>query len=77
MENENGGSTVVISVVENRAREVCISRMNTRNTTSIEIYVAIDNHAYTETLTLLSGLYPDEILLADGEYSILDITDYS
>jgi len=58
---------VVISVVENRAREVCISRMDTRNTTSIEIYTPCDNHAYTETLLLLSGLAPDEILLPDSQ----------
>ena len=67
IEHNEAEGTTIASVVENRAREVCISKINTRNTTSLEIYIAIDNHAYTETLTILSGLFPDEILLPDGK----------
>jgi DNA mismatch repair protein MSH4 len=58
--------TVIVSVVENRAREICISKVDTTNGSVIEIYLMTDSHSYNEALSTLSNLNPDEILLHDG-----------
>lgn len=58
--------TVIVSVVENRAREICISKVDTTNGSVVEIYLMTDSHSYNEALSTLSNLSPDEILLHDG-----------
>jgi DNA mismatch repair protein MSH4 len=58
--------TQIISIVENRAREICISRMSTAETSKLEIFLICDGHSYVETLTLLQDLCPNEILIHDG-----------
>lgn len=58
--------TIIVSVVENRAREICISKVDTTNGSVIEIYLMTDSHSYNEALSTLSNLCPDEILLHDG-----------
>ena len=60
------GGTVIVSVIENRAREICIIKFDTANGSAIEIYLMTDSHSYNEALTTLSGLCPNEILLHDG-----------
>lgn len=42
---ENAG-TVIVSVVENRAREICISKYDTTCGSFVEIYLLTDSHSY-------------------------------
>ena len=58
--------TIIISIVENRAREVCISKMNSKNTSVLEVLLIVDTHSYTEALALIEDIQPHEILLHDG-----------
>ena len=60
------GGTVIVSVIENRAREICIIKFDTANGSVIEIYLMTDSHSYNEALSTLSSLCPNEILLHDG-----------
>lgn len=57
---------VVVSVVENLAREVCIARMSTKNLSELEIFIIGDSHSYSETISTLRMIEPHEILLHDG-----------
>lgn len=57
---------MVVSVVENRAREICVSKYDTTNGSVLEVYLLNDNHSYAETLSCLSNLRPNEVLLHDG-----------
>jgi hypothetical protein len=59
-------SATIISIVENRAREVCLSRINLDTGFHVELYLLQDNHAFTETLALIDGISPNQILLHDG-----------
>ena len=43
---EAAGS-VIVSVVENRAREICISKYDTTCGSFVEIYLLTDSHSYT------------------------------
>jgi len=61
----NDKSTTV-SVVENRAREVCISKIDSSNSSVIEIFIMSDTHSYMESLSTLQSIGPNEILLHDG-----------
>ena len=63
---EQGGGVTIISVVENRAREICISKMTTGQAYKLEVYIFSDNHAYTESISIINSLDPSEILLHDG-----------
>lgn len=58
--------TIMISICENRAREICISKINTRNISILEIYLITDTHSYVETLDVLYDINPDEILINDS-----------
>eukprot|EP01035_Chromulina_nebulosa_P021418 gene21418-27744_t len=64
--DEQDRSTIVISVVESRAREVCICKINTSLRCIMEIYTLTDSHSYNETILTIHGIDPDEILLHDG-----------
>jgi DNA mismatch repair protein MSH4 len=64
--NFESNNTIVISIVENRAREICISKLNTIDMSKIELYLTQDNHGYTETMSLINDLQANEILLHDG-----------
>ena len=39
--------TIIVSVVENRAREICISKYDTTCGSFVEIYLLTDSHSYT------------------------------
>jgi len=39
--------TIIVSVVENRAREICISKYDTTCGSFVEIYLLSDSHSYT------------------------------
>ena len=41
--------TIIVSVVENRAREICISKYDTTCGSVVEIYLLTDSHSYTGT----------------------------
>ena len=56
-------SATIISIVENRAREVCLSRISLDTGFHVELYLLQDNHAFTETLALIDGISPNQILL--------------
>lgn len=56
----------ICSVVENRAREVCICKMDTSNRSMVELFLINDSHSYAETVQVLSSIQPQEILLQDG-----------
>jgi DNA mismatch repair protein MSH4 len=58
--------TNIISVVENRSREICISKMCSKNLGSLEVFLVGDNNSYMESLSLIEELSPHEILLHDG-----------
>lgn len=60
------GGTIIVSVVENRAREICISKFDTTNGSVVEIYTMIDSHSYNEAISTLTNINPNEILLHDG-----------
>ena len=62
--SEDGRKTIV-SIAENRARELCLCVQSTDSTSNLEIYVVPDNHTYKETLGTLALIDPDEILLHD------------
>ena len=53
-------------VLENRAREICVCKVNMAVLSTIEIYLLSDCHSYVETTMLLDSLAPDEVLLRDG-----------
>ena len=53
-----------MSVVESRAREVCIARMTNR--AELEVYVFADSHSYMESILTLQTLAPTEVLLQDS-----------
>ena len=55
---------VIVSVVESRAREVCIVRMT--NHAELEVYAFADSHSYVETIMTLQTLAPTEVLLPDS-----------
>jgi len=55
---------VIVSVVESRAREVCIARMTNR--AELEVYIFADSHSYVETTMTLQTLAPAEVLLSDS-----------
>lgn len=59
-------STIIISVTENRAREVCISKLETANISVLELFLISDTHSYVEVLSTIEDLSPHEILLHDG-----------
>ena len=61
-----GEEVVVVSLVENRARETCIVRLSTNNLSEAEVYLVADSHSYSETISTLQLLDPQEILLHDG-----------
>ena len=44
---------VVVCVVENRAREVCIAKLSSSNCSILEIYLITDSHSYYETIATL------------------------
>lgn len=61
------GDTVrIVTVVENRAREVAISQIDQNNSSVLELYLFTDTHGYAETLSMLHELSPNEILLPDS-----------
>lgn len=59
-------STVVCCVVENRSREICIIRMNSKCLSDLDVYTMCDSHSYSETISTLQMLGPAELLLHDG-----------
>eukprot|EP01038_Epipyxis_sp_PR26KG_P013442 gene13442-18022_t len=63
---EDKRNVITISVVENRAREICISKFDNFNVSSLEIFLTADNHAYNETIMTIRDIFPQEILLHDG-----------
>jgi len=65
MEPDSSELTVV-SIAENKAREVCIIAGNARSFTELEIYLIVDSHSYGESLVLLQTLCPQEILISDA-----------
>ena len=58
--------SIIISVVENRAREVCICKIDSSNSSIMEIFMMCDTHSYLESLSTLQSIVPNEILLHDG-----------
>ena len=60
------GGSVIVSVVENRAREICIAKYDNRFGSAVEVYLLTDSHSYTETMGTLTALAPNEVLLHDG-----------
>ena len=60
------GGTKIVSVVENRAREISICKIDTRNGSVLEIFLMSDSHSYNEALFTLNSIEPDEVLLHDG-----------
>ncbi len=66
LSNTSAEGTIIVSIVENRAREVCIAKMNSKHTSLLEILLIVDSHSYTEVLTLIEDIQPHEILLHDG-----------
>ena len=56
-------SAIIVSIVENRAREVCLSKISLNTGFHVELYLLQDNHAFTETLALIDGISPNQILL--------------
>ena len=66
LSNEDAEGTIIVSVVESRAREVCVAKMNSKHTSLLEILLIVDSHSYTEVLTLIEDIQPHEILLHDG-----------
>ena len=65
LESTNSG-TIIISVVENRAREVCLCKINSKQTSTLDIFITVDSHSYTDVLGLIEDCCPHEILLHDG-----------
>lgn len=63
-----GSSVVVVSVVENRAREICIAQMDSRALSSIDVnLLTSDSHGYSETIQTLQMISPQELLLHDAQ----------
>lgn len=52
-DDDERNNTIIISIVENRAREICISKIDSTNYSILEIYIMQDNHAYTGTYTII------------------------
>lgn len=63
---DDDSGSVIVCVVENRAREVCIVKIDTTKLSTIELYLMSDTHSYTECVTTLRYFQPNEILLHDG-----------
>ena len=63
---EQNSSTIIISIVENHAREISICKIDTSQLTLIEIYLLTDCHSYNETILTIQDINPHEILLHDG-----------
>ncbi len=59
-------SSVVVAIVENRAREVCLSALSAEAGSQINAEIFQDSQSYAETLAHLVSLSPTEILLHDG-----------
>lgn len=57
---------LIVSICENRGREVCLAAMQSERRSELDIYVFADSHSYSEALGTLQGLAPDEVLLHDG-----------
>ena len=62
----NLNTSIVVSITENRAREICICSMELSNLSMMHVFIIIDNHSYTESLNILESLNPNEILIHDG-----------
>ncbi len=58
--------SVVVAVVENRAREVCLSTYSVEAGSQVNAEIFQDSQSYAETLAHLVSLSPTEILLHDG-----------
>ncbi len=58
--------SVVVAVVENRAREVCLSTLSAEAGSQVNAEIFQDSQSYAETLAHLVSLSPTEILLHDG-----------
>ncbi len=65
-EEESSISKTIIAIAENRARELCLAKINLGQISQMDIYVIPDSHTYGETLNSLALADPDEILLHDG-----------
>jgi DNA mismatch repair protein MSH4 len=63
---ESSDASVVISVAENRSREICISKICSDSSNNLEIFLTADSHSYMNTLSIIADTKPDEILLHDG-----------
>lgn len=50
--------TIIVSVVENRAREICISKYDTTCGSFVEIYLLTDSHSYTGISQVKKKLSP-------------------
>jgi DNA mismatch repair ATPase MutS len=61
-----GGNGLVACVVENRARETCITCIHTQNLLNMQVYFVADSQSYGETLDLLHSLQPDEVLMSEA-----------
>lgn len=61
--DEGGGPVVICCVVENRARQTCVAKMELHNITTLEVFTVQDGPSYEDTLEVLAGLRPDEVLL--------------
>ena len=64
--DKNDNNVIVVSVVENRAREVCICKIDNQEGSTLAIYLLSDSHSYNETVLTLQSIQPNEILLHDG-----------
>jgi len=57
-------STIVVAIVENRAREICICKIDTSLRCIMEVFLITDSHSYNETIITLHGINPDEVIYA-------------
>ena len=64
-QNDTNG-VVVISIVENRAREICVAEIDSRNISTVDVHILLDNHSYSQVVSLIHLISPHEILLADN-----------
>ena len=66
-EDEGPQQSVLACLCENRSREVCIAVMHSGRGAELEVYVFADSHSYTETISTLQNVAPDEVLLHDAQ----------
>ena len=63
---QDNSTGVIVSIVESRAREVCIASLLGGAGADLQVFVFADSHSYVETSMTLQQLSPSEILLSDS-----------